>query len=44
MADPILVMNFLEWLEWPTELGCHDLGVFCDVAIFTSVRVLRFED
>jgi hypothetical protein len=37
-------MNLLEALEWPTELGGHDLGVFCDVAIFTSVRMLRLED
>jgi hypothetical protein len=38
------MMNLLESLEWPAEHGCHDLGVFCDVAVLSSVRMLRFED
>jgi hypothetical protein len=38
------VMNLLESLERPTEHGCDDLGVFCDVAVLSSVRMLRFED
>jgi hypothetical protein len=44
MADPISVMNLLEALEWPTKLGCHDLDVFGDVAVLTSVRMLRLKD
>jgi hypothetical protein len=44
MADTILVVDFLEPMEWPTEFGRHDLGVFGDVAVLASVRVLGFED
>jgi hypothetical protein len=44
MADTILVVDLLEPMEWPTEFGRHDLGVFGDVAVLASVRVLGFED
>jgi hypothetical protein len=44
VADPILVVHFLESVEGAAELRSHDLDVLGDVAVLTSVRVLWFED
>ena len=44
MADPVLVVNLLESLEWSAKPSCHDLGMLRDAAVPTCVRMLRFED
>jgi hypothetical protein len=44
VTDPVLVVNLLVSLEWSAQLGCHDLDMFCNIAVLSCVWMSRLKE